>query len=379
MQTFTSRRGRAGDLANNSSATTLSLADSLMNACEKRILSARDWPFLWRQFTQSTTASTMTVTIATPGVFTLSNHGLAVNSVVYFSTTGALPTGLTAVTAYYIIAAGLTASAFEVSTTLGGTAVNTTGTQSGTHTITTQNVLTTAYMERPKSVYVTVGNYRYAPDEVSSRAEWDELNQVQIASNIPTKWFWWDDGVQLFPKQTSSNVITFNSRLKLRDLSIADYTTGTVDIVTNGSTTVTGSGTTWTTQMVGRWIQITPSNTANSGGDGYWYEIAQVTSATVLVLKKPYGGLSLTTGAAAAYTIGQASLIPEPHDMLPVYDFLRIFFTSVDPDMNKSKMYTNFYNEGYAQMTKDWGAKVNVVLDDGGGDNDINPNFFVSY
>jgi len=53
-----------------------------------------------------------------------------------FTTTGALPTGITAGTTYYVIAAGLTANAFEVSATRGGSAVNTSGSQSGTHTAT---------------------------------------------------------------------------------------------------------------------------------------------------------------------------------------------------------------------------------------------------
>ena len=36
---------------------------------------------------------------------------------------------------YYVIAAGLSGTQFEFSTTPGGTAVNTTGTQSGTQTV----------------------------------------------------------------------------------------------------------------------------------------------------------------------------------------------------------------------------------------------------
>ncbi len=74
-----------------------------------------------------------TVTIASPGVFTATAHGLALNDTVIFNTDGALPTGLTADTTYYVITAGLTADAFEVSTTQGGSAVNTSGSQSGNH------------------------------------------------------------------------------------------------------------------------------------------------------------------------------------------------------------------------------------------------------
>ena len=77
---------------------------------------------------------TFTVTIATPAVFTKVAHTLVEGDIVHFTTTGALPTGLAVNTDYYIISTGLTADAFQVSTTRGGSAVNTTGSQSGTHT-----------------------------------------------------------------------------------------------------------------------------------------------------------------------------------------------------------------------------------------------------
>lgn len=80
------------------------------------------------------TGTIFTVTIANPAVFTKVAHGLAAGNPIIFSTTGALPTGLTAGTTYYVIAAGLTADAFEVSTSAGGVAVITTGSQSGVHT-----------------------------------------------------------------------------------------------------------------------------------------------------------------------------------------------------------------------------------------------------
>lgn len=86
--------------------------------------------FAWKE------TATVTVTIASPGVFTWTSHGMIAGMPISFTTSGALPTGLTANTKYYVIAAGLTANAFEVSTTAGGSAVNTSGSQSGTHTAT---------------------------------------------------------------------------------------------------------------------------------------------------------------------------------------------------------------------------------------------------
>jgi hypothetical protein len=79
--------------------------------------------------------ATTTVTIASPGVFTVNNHGLNVGDSVIFSTTGALPTGLAVNTIYYVTATNLTTNTFTVTGTLGAAAINTSGSQSGTHTV----------------------------------------------------------------------------------------------------------------------------------------------------------------------------------------------------------------------------------------------------
>jgi len=76
--------------------------------------------------------ATITVTIASPGVVTWNAHGFSNGDTVAFTTTGALPTGLAANTAYYVINA--TTNTFQLSATAGGTAINTSGSQSGTHT-----------------------------------------------------------------------------------------------------------------------------------------------------------------------------------------------------------------------------------------------------
>ena len=82
-----------------------------------------------------TNLGTATVTIASPAVVTLASHGLIAGDSVQFTTTGVLPTGITASTDYYVISTGLTTNTFEISTTIGGTAVDTSGSQSGTHTL----------------------------------------------------------------------------------------------------------------------------------------------------------------------------------------------------------------------------------------------------
>jgi parallel beta-helix repeat protein len=86
--------------------------------------------------------ATVTMTIASPCVVTWTGSNLTAGQVVVFSTTGALPTGVSARTPYYVIATGLTADTFRFSATFGGAAVNSSGSQSGTHTATLGGVLT---------------------------------------------------------------------------------------------------------------------------------------------------------------------------------------------------------------------------------------------
>jgi microcystin-dependent protein len=76
---------------------------------------------------------TCTISIASPGVITKTAHGLVVGERIYFTTTGALPTGLAANTMYYVVSSAT--DTFTVSATSGGTAINTSGSQSGTHTL----------------------------------------------------------------------------------------------------------------------------------------------------------------------------------------------------------------------------------------------------
>lgn len=76
-----------------------------------------------------------TITIASPTVITLTNHGLSVGDAIQFETTGTLPTGITAATTYYVLAAGFDANDFEIASTPGGTPINTSSTQSGTHSL----------------------------------------------------------------------------------------------------------------------------------------------------------------------------------------------------------------------------------------------------
>lgn len=79
-------------------------------------------------------SSTVTISIAAPAVVSWTAHGIEAETPVAFTTTGALPTGFAVRTTYYVLTTGLTTNSFQVSETLNGAAVNTSGTQSGVHT-----------------------------------------------------------------------------------------------------------------------------------------------------------------------------------------------------------------------------------------------------
>ncbi len=86
----------------------------------------------------------VTVSIASPGVVTYAAHLLSTGDSIIFATTSALPTGLSVGLVYYVV--NPTTDTFQLSTTVGGTAIATTGAQSGAHTMTSSNTTTFAGM-----------------------------------------------------------------------------------------------------------------------------------------------------------------------------------------------------------------------------------------
>ncbi len=101
---------------------------------------------------------------------------------------------------------------------------------------------------------------------IQSRLGTSEVSYFTYIQNTEFK-------IQPIPS-VSGNKITLRGRLKVRDLTIEDYTTGTILTLANDGTTITASGTTFTDAMAGRYIQINEA----TGGDGFWYKISSVTN-----------------------------------------------------------------------------------------------------
>jgi hypothetical protein len=122
-----------GDVA--AKIMALEVASGLPVAQRHLRLDRQDWEDAMVGLQSKLNMRTVTMTIASPAVVTLATHGFLAGQAIQFFTTGALPTGVTAGTTYYVSATGLAAGTFQFSATRGGASVNTSGTQSGVHSV----------------------------------------------------------------------------------------------------------------------------------------------------------------------------------------------------------------------------------------------------
>lgn len=369
MLSVTAMKNLYGSLTQNTSTENLALGLQIMNL-EQRYL-------LQKYFSNEGSFSTTTVG---------SQDLTATGSFAANATTGTL----TAAWAYHTTKAQVTFSNGDVrnvSFTKNSTSISWTGGLSSTAT-TALDVGGCQFYPAPpnyskmKTVTIQVGNLQWTPQEVLTRQEWDKLNVFPYYADIPNNYFIYpggDHGVQvgIWPiPSTTGNLITYNYKYRIPDLSIEDYTTpGTVS-VTSGSTAVTGSSTTFavTTNapLESRWIRFAPTSTASTSGDNLWYQIASVDSTTAISLYQPYQGSTVTASPASSptypslstgYTIGQMPILMEDfHDML-VYKAVVHYFTSIVDNPKKAAEFQSIYNNKLELLDQYAGQKsVDVNL-----------------
>ena len=122
----------SGTWGNSATSTNALQLWNQMNYGQNLLYGTRGGPLYYWDANTGYQNTAFVVTIASPGVFTL-GYSLPNGTAVTLATTGFLPTGLVPGTVYYVInSSGTTCN---LSTTYGGSAINTSGTQSGTHSI----------------------------------------------------------------------------------------------------------------------------------------------------------------------------------------------------------------------------------------------------
>ncbi len=243
-----------------------------------------------------------------------------------------------------------------------------------------------ANVSKIKDLTITVGQLKFTPGQILTQADWDSVNFLPYTSDIPQYVFVTVDPtgapvIGVFPiPSTTGNVITFNTKRRIADMTYADYSTGTI-AGTAGSTAITGTATSWNTTgffplttdltFLNLFIQVTPPK-----GDGIWYQIRRFTDDTHLVLVNPLINTPLNPLTGATYTIGQFPLLQEDfHDMI-LYRPLELYFGSVKVDEKQYSMYQGLRKDKMA-LLDDYAGTREVNVDLGSAPNPINPNLFI--
>jgi len=137
-----------------------------------------------------------TMTIASPCVVTLTSaSGIPNGTAITLATTGALPTGLTAGSTYYVVGSNFKSrdntlgTVFNLASTLGGTAINTTGSQSGTHTltVTAQNLVsvTLSGLRSPRGVNAYPGQLVHRDERIPNITRKDMTSSPGALTILP--------------------------------------------------------------------------------------------------------------------------------------------------------------------------------------------------
>jgi len=186
-----------------------------------------------------------------------------------------------------------------------------------------------------EAITVTISGRKFPiyPVEID---KWLEANRLVFsATAIPTYYLKRVRDFGIWPTpQAAGQTITMWYNTITKDLTAEDYTTGTIT-VTNNSASVVGLSTSWTSAMVGRYLEVI--------ADGSWYKISSVESATTLTLENVYQG---TTAATQSYIIGESPEIPEQmHEYLP-YRVAAAYYAGPRRDAATAQTMLNFYYTG---------------------------------
>ena len=160
-----------------------------------------------------------------------------------------------------------------------------------------------------------------------------------------------------FPEQTFTYQLSATSGGSA--ITPTDAGTGTFNYTQSG-TAVIGTGTSFTTSMANRWINIPETTSNGTSGDGRWYQIFSVTDATHLTLWNDYQGNSIS---GASFTIGEVPILPEDYQDCALYRALWIYYSSIVPNLEQANAYKILYEQSRESLDYEFGAKSsNPVL-----------------
>ena len=220
-------------------------------------------------------SSTVTITIASPGVVTYTAHGFPAGTPLVLTTTGALATGLTASRVYYVV--NPTINTFQLSATLGGAPIVTTGSQSGTHT---------AKAQIHRQYESQAGPNINHPPALDDGSHWLDVGPTN-------KWAMFDALRNTRTWQASPLTVVLTPGQGVNSLFLGNLVADAVTVtVTSGATTVYTSTVDLSTRVVANWYD--------------WFFAPFTTKPSVLLLDLPpfSGGVITVTITRVAGDVG---------------------------------------------------------------------------
>lgn len=196
-----------------------------------------------------------------------------------------------------------------------------------------QGYLLPVNMLRPNSVMLTISSTKYNPVEISDKSEWESINSTSPKGDTPLYWFYDQEErkIEFYPTPTSAgNTITIRGFKKRYEITAAD-TTGTAS-VTSGARAVTSGTLTFTSAMVGQYIQF-----ANTD---FFYEITAFTSANAVTIREN----ALKTIAASSSTVGEVIPLPDGHEKIVMYYAIAQYY-AIKENAEMKNFYWNLFLE----------------------------------
>jgi hypothetical protein len=209
--------------------------------------------------------------------------------------------------------------------------------------------------------FITIGSVNYPLRPIESRLNIELLNAIQIqASALPQFYFVEQDSFQIWPIPQSTYTGTIYYHFRDRNLSVADFTSGTITL-TNGSAIITNSSALFTPAMVGRWFTVKDPTVV---GQGYWYRITGYTDTTHVTMGTNNGYAVEWANADATTTefvIGETPELPEELHSVLAWGTAADFYAGMRKDAGNATLYDNLFWTGNPSNTSRADGATNIT------------------
>jgi hypothetical protein len=189
------------------------------------------------------------------------------------------------------------------------------------------------------SVTIAIGDIQKPLKVVSSQRHWNALKEIPNSGDFPEYFFPRQSDFGIWPTPSIARTGTVIGNYYPQRISVEDYTDGTVTVAQN-TRTITGVGTTFTADMVGRWFSQTDSTGLSIGN---LYRLSGYTDASTMTLETFFEESSLMS---STFLIAQSPELPEElHEFIP-YRAAAAYYRGPRRDQARAQEYMNFFFTG---------------------------------